>query len=900
MSRNGESGGIVKVLYTNAQSIMNKLDLLEVQVCDLNPDIIAITESWTHVEITKEMLKLNGYDLIGRRDRSDTLNGRGGGILVYSRLPHVYEQLPNRSEQVIHTTVSTQNNVDIQLHFFYRSPNSTTENNEEIIKYLENIPQNSILIGDFNHPEINWSTLHCSHAPGKMFLDTINDKFLNQHVNFSTNLTPQPNGSITATCIDLVLTDNDNLIASVNPVGHLGASHHTMIMVDMVVPSQSNETTELVPDYGKADFVAMREKAAAIDWQTKLTPLNAQSSWKYFKETVLSIEAECIPKKKRRTNSKPLWMRRNVMRTIRKKRRLWKHYCTTSDHQSYLAYKKVQKETSSIIRKAKREFEKKVAASAKKNPKAFYRYVNSRCKVQTKVGPLKDSNGNVQTDDALQAAILNEKFVSCFTKEDMSSLPTPEVKFDPTSGPPLSTIQVEVDTVKDKMDALNPGKACGPDKIRAKSLKELSAELSLPLCIIFNKCLAEGVVPHDWKLSNVTAIFKKGDKTDGGNYRPISLTSLVCRLLESILRDNIVLHLREHNIINKSQHGFWAHRSCLTNLLEFLEVITKLIDEGHNIDIVYLDFSKAFDKVPHARLMSKVRAHGITGEVADWIEEWLSDRKQRVVLNGKESGWSDVLSGVPQGSVLGPILFLIYINDIDDAVDCVEVIMKKFADDTKIASVADNPTQCKKLQDQLDALTRWAEIWQMSFNTDKCVIMHLGNNNASHEYTLNDIPLKTTICEKDIGVYVQPSLKPSYQIAESVKKANRALGMLLRNFTFRDKHHYIKLYKQHVRCHLETAVQAWSPWLAQDIESIESVQRRAIKKCYGLSGSYEERLKAVGLTTLCERRTRGDMIQTFKIMNGIDDVDAATWFTKVSECHQRTRQAVGILCDEVR
>ena len=161
------------------------------------------------------------------------------------------------------------------------------------------------------------------------------------------------------------------------------------------------------------------------------------------------------------------------------------------------------------------------------------------------------------------------------------------------------------------------------------------------------------------------------------------------------------------------------HQSCVTNLLEFLEVITKLIDEGHNIDVVFLDFSKVFDKVPHVRLMSKVRAHGITGNVAGWIEEWLRGRKQRVVLNGKASDWEDVLSGVPQGSVLGPILFLIYINDIDDAVDCVSTLMKKFADDTKIASVTDTLEQCQLLQEQIDALQRWAEIWQMSFNVDK-------------------------------------------------------------------------------------------------------------------------------------------------------------------------------------
>ena len=272
--------------------------------------------------------------------------------------------------------------------------------------------------------------------------------------------------------------------------------------------------------------------------------------------------------------------------------------------------------------------------------------------------------------------------------------------------------------------------------------------------------MTESVVPYDWKLSNVTAIFKKADKTDAGNHRPISLTCLLCRIFESIIRDEILLHLQKYELLNKSQHGFLPHKSCVTNLLEFLEVITKLIDEGHNVDVVFLDFSKAFDKVPHVRLLSKVRAHGIIGHIADWIEEWLRGRKQRVVLNGTASDWADVLSGVPQGSVLGPILFLIYINDIDDAIDCVSTLLKKFADDTKIASVTDTLTQCQQLQDQINALQRWAEIWQMSFNIDKCVVMLLGLNNINFTYTINGTELKTTNSEKDIGVYMQPSLNP--------------------------------------------------------------------------------------------------------------------------------------------
>ena len=198
-----------------------------------------------------------------------------------------------------------------------------------------------------------------------------------------------------------------------------------------------------------------------------------------------------------------------------------------------------------------------------------------------------------------------------------------------------------------------------------------------------------GIVPSDWKKANVTAIFKKGDKSSSSNYRPVSLTSQVCKVLESIVRDNILEHVKEYKLIKESQHGFLKRRSCLTNLLEFLEFVTNYIDQGYPIDVIYLDFQKAFDKVLHKRLMMKINALGITGEVFNWITDWLKDREQRVVLLGSNSKWTRVKSGVPQGSVLGPLLFLIYINDIGDSV-CSKLL--KFADDTKVFSVVPTKT----------------------------------------------------------------------------------------------------------------------------------------------------------------------------------------------------------------
>ena len=396
------------------------------------------------------------------------------------------------------------------------------------------------------------------------------------------------------------------------------------------------------------------------------------------------------------------------------------------------------------------------------------------------------------------------------------------------------------------------------------------------------------MVPGDWRIANVTSIFKKGDRTDASNYRPISLTSILCKMLESLIRDAIMNHLLEHSLIRPSQHGFWPHRSCLTNLLEFLEEVTKLVDAGHSVDLLYLDFSRAFDKVPHKRLLSKVRALGVVGDVARWIQEWLTDRKQRTVLNGKFSDWKNVSSGVPQGSVLGPCLFVMYINDIDAAIDTV-FLVKKFADDTKACGIADTLDDCEILQQQINKLSEWSVEWQMLFNMDKCKVIHLGADNLQYEYSMGGIPLKKADTEKDLGLHVHQSLTPSLHIAEAVKKANQVLGQILRSVSYRDKVVFVKLYTQRVRCHLEQVVQCWNPWLKKDIDLLEGVQRRAVRCIQGLRGSYEEKLKQINLPTLVDRRQRGDLIQTYKIVNQVDDVDPATWFHFSNESQRPTR-----------
>ena len=247
-----------------------------------------------------------------------------------------------------------------------------------------------------------------------------------------------------------------------------------------------------------------------------------------------------------------------------------------------------------------------------------------------------------------------------------------------------------------KIRDMKDNKSPGVDGIPPKLLLEIVEQISIPLATVFNLSLEEGIVPLEWKEANIIPLFKKGSRNKSENYTPVSLTSVICKLLERLIKDHLVDFLVKNKLINPSQHG----------LLCFFEDVTKWVDEGAPVDIIYLDFKKAFDKVPHQRLLLKLKAHGIGNGMINWIEKWLIDRRQRVVVDGEVSNWKSVLSGVPQGSVLGPILFLIYINDLDD--DITSKVLK-VADDTKVFRKIKSDADRQHLQDDLNKLREWSE-----------------------------------------------------------------------------------------------------------------------------------------------------------------------------------------------
>jgi len=593
-----------------------------------------------------------------------------------------------------------------------------------------------------------------------------------------------------------------------------------------------------------------------------------------------------VPKKPRRLKNNPIWMTKRLKKMLKKKEKAWNDYKKNKNPEKFAAYKKLEKSVQKGVKNSKKRFEKKLAYN-QKNDKSFNSYLKSRMKVKTTVGPLKNDKKEPVVDSQSMAEMLNTYFISVFTKEEGTDIPVPDSL---PAASELNSVTFTSSEVSKKIEKMKIGSP-GPDGITVNFLKATQQVISEPLALIFTKSMNEGSVPLSWREANVTPIFKKGSKTETCNYRPVSLTSVVCKLMETIIRDQLIQHLEINALINPTQHGFMKHKSCTTNLLEFFEVLTRAVDDNIPADLIYLDFAKAFDKVAKKRLLAKLEAHSIRKDVKKWIEAWLTGRKQRVVINGHASSWLPVESGVPQGSVLGPILFVLFINDIDLSASS-STLVRKFADDTKLGQILKDLFAHIELQNSLNNLVEWSETWNMQFNAKKCKVIHIGKNNPNHQYSMQGHILESVSEERDVGVMIHNSLKPSTQCAKAAKRANQVLGHLCRVFHYRDEKVFLSLYKKYVRCHLEYASPAWSPWTKQDIDTLEQVQKRAIKRISGLEGTYEEKLAKLNLQTLSERRVRQDMIQTYKILNGIDHVEANQWFTLAAEESVRvTRQS---------
>ena len=329
--------------------------------------------------------------------------------------------------------------------------------------------------------------------------------------------------------------------------------------------------------------------------------------------------------------------------------------------------------------------------------------------------------------------------------------------------PDIQSLKFNVSDVSKILSALEIQKSSGPDNLPPRLLKTAVHEIAPILTLIFNASMHQGELPLDWKQANIVPIFKKGNRAHATNYRPISLTCICCKIMERLIHSHLFSHLESLNILCEQQHGFRPGRSCESQLITTLNDITKTIDSGFQTDIIFLDLSKAFDKVPHYSLCNKLSYYGIRGKIISWIRNFLTNRHQRVVLDGFTSESHPVNSGVPQGTILAPLLFLCYINDLPSSIQCK---IGLYADDTILYSTIHTLSDCITLQKDLDSLTQWATKWKMSFNPDKSEHMKITHkhNPVLFNYTLKNQSIKEVTSAKYLGITITNKLTWSTHI----------------------------------------------------------------------------------------------------------------------------------------
>ena len=883
------NANFLKCVLLNARSIMSKLSQWHHFLYSDEHDLILVTESWLKDTIPTSLVDPeNKYNVL-RCDRQ----GRGGGVcvLIAKDIQGVEVSVPEQFSAIAIEMCC----VDIFYHGkqcrilnVYRPP----EEGRDAVKYMSELLScitalthstcPTIITGDFNCPDIDWANLTSPNddIQGALLKLSIVESF-EQVVS-----TPTRGGNI----LDLVFSNEPLAICNVNVGPPLGNSDHCKVFFNVFFDS-AHELPQLnsyntVRNWKQADFAGISQYLLDIDWLYLLSVnLTTESLWSAFSDILndaisIFVPIKCNGKPKRKTKYYP----NSIKRAFARKLCLWrKHRADKHNNSIFQAYKLSELRCKQLVRKY--EIKKEMHVISEDNVGTFYKFVNKKLTCKSGISALYNQSGDLVTSDKDRARVLNEYFASVCTKDNGSTSPMSSKVHEDTF---IDNITFSPTAVINAIKKLKPNSASGPDGFPPLLFKKVSASLAEPLSLLFTSFFSMGQVPQEWLRAIVTPVYKSGPASNAKNYRPISLTSVACKLMERIIVCEILCYLRCNNLISKQQHGFLSRRSTTTNLLETLNDWTLAIDNKNALSAVYIDFARAFDTVCRSKLCYKLSCYGIAGSLLNWIQSFLTDRSQCTRVGHTCSDYVSLSSGIVQGSILGPLLFLLYINDIVELFDST-CSCKLYADDIKIYSVIDTREDCESMQRILNDIQAWSDKWQLSISYKKCNTMFIGNHNNDVKFTLGSEDLTAVKQVKDLGINVTNDCKFKCHIDQITARAHARANLVHKCFVSKDTNTLVKAFTTYVRPLLEYASCVWSPCNIVNIKKVESVQRRFTKRLPNMATlNYASRLSAVNLDSLQVRRLRTDLLYVYKLLFGLVDTDYNAFF-KLSDNATNTR-----------
>jgi len=872
----------LRVLNINFQSCVGKKAETSCLIDSMKPDIILASETWLKKEHSDNEVLPDTYKMY----RKDRTSKGGGGIFIAVRSDLNSYIVPELSTdcEIIWVAVKLAGRKTLYLCSYYR-PHVSDEISliklGESLERVSRIPNGLLLLGgDFNFPNWDWHTMTlkpCATYTGlhNLFIDMLHDNGLEQLV-----MEPTRQGNT----LDLLLTNNPELVARTEVIP--GISDHCIPYCELSTrATKIKQKPRKIPLYNDADWEGMKEPLRNLhnDMTKEQNGLSTEELWSRFKETLTDATTACIRHKVSRTKTSKPWITPEIRKLIKRQSRVYKKMKKSGTPELKEQSKQLKRLIQRKTRQVYWQYVSKAITPEENSPdrsgslKRFWTFIKHQKASNTGVSPLK-CNGQLVTDPKEQAEVLNNQFQSVFgdgqeyTPEEFH---TKCQMSDNTPTDKLSDIIISEEGVRKLLLNLNPFKASGPDGISARVLKELADEVAPLLTIIFNSSLNTGEVPSDWRSAHIAPIFKKGEHYDPSNYRPVSLTCISCKIMEHVIVSELMSHLENNNILRPEQHGFRKARSCETQLLDFTEELFDTMENGKQSDIIIMDFSKAFDRVNHSLLLHKLHHYGVQDKVNRWIGAFLHGRQQAVVVNGEISAYVGVKSGVPQGSVMGPALFLAYINDLPEGLSSPT---RLFADDTAVYRQSATEYDQQQLQSDLQQLERWEGNWDMAFHPGKCIALPVTRKRkvVLPEYKLHEHTLAAVTSAKYLGVTITQDLSWDLHISNICAKANQTLGFLRRNLKISSTAVKETAYKTFVRPILEYACTVWDPFTEKNINKIESVQRRAARFAsnrYHNTSSVTDMLEKLGWPSLQHRRKVARLAMLHKILSNEAIVD---------------------------
>lgn len=848
-----------------------------------NFEIIALTETWLNDNFFNSEI-FNSQYTVFRRDRNYNELGsqRGGGVLI-AALGHLISSGISTSHSNFYEDVWIQLDCDgskIIVGCVYISPNSTVECYQSFCDTCESLKNTYsnyrfLIYGDFNLPSINWvfedDTLVPRELPSgsaEVLVDTM--YFLElQQMNIIRNYLGRT--------LDLIFVDDFidfSITPSADPLVAMDAYHPAIETCFSLghIKTLRDRTEVKVFDFHRCNYSKLNHFYEQANWSFLSTTTDIDSMITLFYETLFQGINHSVPKKTIKGDKYPKWYDKGLRKCISQKNRLYKKYKKSGQRGDYEAYNRIRLETKVRIDMCFLLYVTSTEHLIPQNVKHFWSFINNLKRNSNLPMQMKYKGRTLEGSDCIADAFAMHFQASYSNHDNLDMTSIESVQFATT----LSFHNFQPQEIADKLNVLDISKKAGPDGIPAIFLKSCSSSLALPLCIVFQRSLDCGLFPKRWKFSLLLPIFKSGDRCNVENYRGISILSAIPKVFESILTDEIFLTYRFYII--PEQHGFFSKRSTTTNLAVYQNFLITSAEVGHQVDSIYTDLAKAFDSVCHTLLLKKLSDIGISGKYLAWIRSYLEDRTQRVEVCGYSSKDVKVTSGVPQGSHLGPVLFLLFINDVSYCFHSSHFLL--YADDLKFYNVRNS---ANPLQPDLDRFASWCSSNLLEINISKCKSITFHKSTSPHlpTYMIGGQQIDNVEFITDLGVTFDQKLTFRMHIDNIVVKSCRLLGFIKRNTKYiNDTKALTCLYNSLVRSTLEYCSVIWTPNYNIHINRLENVQNKFLKYLLykhhfpTLGTPYETRLLLCGMRSLEQRRKQALLIFLYKILN--NEIDCST------------------------